>query len=91
MENNTNVTNNIQKPISLIIEEGKTNIINTINELNLHPTLLEPILKDIYAEVQMQARMTLERETAEYNRMRNEANNNKEEISNEEASVEIGQ
>lgn len=61
--------NNIQKPISLIIEEGKMTIINAINELNLHPTLLEPILKDIYAEVQMQARMALERETAEYQRM----------------------
>ena len=83
--------NSIQKPISLVIEEGKMTIINTINELNLHPTLLEPILKDIYAEVQMQARMTLERETAEYNRMLNETNNIKEEVPNEETSVEIGQ
>ena len=67
--------NNIQKPISLIIEEGKMTIINAINELNLHPTLLEPILKDIYTEVQMQARMALERETAEYQRMLSAANN----------------
>jgi hypothetical protein len=61
MENNT-----IQKPISVIIEEVKANIVRSINEANLHPTLLELIIKDIYNEVVNNKNMIYEREKMEY-------------------------
>ena len=48
--------NNINKPLSLIIRESKNTIIDAINQANLHPTLLELIIKDIYNEVQHNAK-----------------------------------
>ena len=43
---------NINKPISLLIEDGKNEIIKAINETNLPATILELIIKDIYIEIQ---------------------------------------
>lgn len=63
---NTNNTNTINKPISLIIEEAKQSIIGVINEANLHPTLLEMVLRDIYNEANDLAKAQLNREKAEY-------------------------
>ena len=48
-------TNNINKPLSLIMEESKRIIIDAINQANLHPTLLELVIKDINNEVQYNA------------------------------------
>ena len=59
-------TNTINKPIGLIIEDAKKSIVKTINEVNLHPTLLEMILRDIYNEVNELAKAQYEREKAEY-------------------------
>lgn len=63
---NTNNINTINKPTGLFIEDAKQSIINTINEVNLHPTLLEMILRDIYNEAKELARAQYEREKAEY-------------------------
>lgn len=63
-----NMTNNIQKPISLVMEEAKKTIIDAINGVQLHPTLLEMIMKDIYVEIQEHVKVTTEREMQEYNR-----------------------
>ena len=41
----------MDKPISIIVEESKQKIVNTINELHLSPTILEYIVKDVYEEV----------------------------------------
>lgn len=70
--NNTDIIN---KPISLIMEDAKNTIINTINDLNLHPTLLEVIMKDIYKEVNDLAKSQYERERAEYEQALAEQNN----------------
>lgn len=57
----------MNKPISVQINEAKNKIVNTINELNLHPSILLPIMKDIYSEVQNIAIQTEQREMEEYN------------------------
>lgn len=63
---NTNNINTINKPTGLFIEDAKQSIINVINEVNLHPTLLEIVLKDIYKEANELAKAQLNRERAEY-------------------------
>lgn len=57
---------NIQKPTSLQIEECKQSIIDTINGLNMHATILEMVLKDIYLEVKQLADVTLAQEKQAY-------------------------
>lgn len=64
----TNNINNIQKPISMVIEESKNTIVNAINSVQLHPTLLEIIIKELYLEVQNQAKVIAENERYEYER-----------------------
>ena len=61
-----NNTNNIQKPVSMVIEESKNIIVNAINSVQLHPTLLEMIVKELYLEIQGQVTATAQREKAEY-------------------------
>lgn len=65
MNNTTNI-NNIEKPISLILEESKRVIIDAVNSTNLHPTLLEMIIKDIYNEVRERANYQYEFDKNEY-------------------------
>ena len=72
MENSN--TNNIQKPISMVLKESKDIIVNAINSVNLHPSLLEMIMKDLYVEVKNQAEIMSQRESSEYERMSNELN-----------------
>ena len=43
----------MEKPISMIIDETKQMLISTINECQLHPSILEMIVKDIYTEISM--------------------------------------
>lgn len=38
----------MEKPISMIIEETRKELINTINACGLHPSIMEMILKEIY-------------------------------------------
>ena len=66
MENTNNINKTINKPISLIIEDAKQSIIGVINEINLHPTLLEMVLRDVYNEANELAKAQLNREKAEY-------------------------
>ena len=42
----------MDKPLSLVIEDAKELIVNAVNDTNLPAVLLEPILKDIYNEIQ---------------------------------------
>ena len=60
--------NNLTKPISLAIDDAKNSIIQAINNTHLHITLVEMIMKELYMEVQEQAKLTKERELNEYNR-----------------------
>jgi hypothetical protein len=67
--NNTNKENlniQIQKPISLVVKEEKEKLVNVLNNINLHPVLLEMIVKEIYLDVQNQAKYVSEREMQEY-------------------------
>ena len=43
--------NQMNKPISLLIEETKQGLLHICNESNLHPSILELIVKDLYNEV----------------------------------------
>lgn len=77
-------TNNIQKPISMVIEESKNAIVNVINSVQLHPMLLEMIVKELYLEIHHQATATAQREKEGYERtltestMANETNKHDE-------------
>lgn len=41
----------MNKPFSLIIQETRQELIDVINNSNLHPSIMEMIIKDIYLEV----------------------------------------
>jgi len=56
----------MDKPISVQINEAKENIVNVINEQHLHPTILEPIIKEIYLSIQQAAIQVYEKEKKEY-------------------------
>lgn len=56
----------MEKPLSLVIKESKQTIIDAINSVNLHPTLLEMIVKDIYLEIRDLERTNSEREEKAY-------------------------
>ena len=38
----------MEKPLSVLIRETRTNISNVVNESNLPPDILVPIVKDLY-------------------------------------------
>lgn len=59
-------TNTINKPVSMVLNEAKDVIVKAINSVQLHPTLLEMVIKDIYNEVKYNAVAFSEREKAEY-------------------------
>ena len=66
MKNNKN-NSNADKPISMVLNELKQGLINTVNEACLPPCLIEPILKDLYEETHMLAQQQLQEDTANYN------------------------
>jgi hypothetical protein len=68
----------IEKPISVTLEEAKQSIIQAVNGCKLHPSLLEPIIKDIYLEVQQLALKQYEVEKLEYERSLKELKESKE-------------
>jgi hypothetical protein len=41
----------MDKPLSLRIEETKQTLVNTINSSQLHPYILDSIVKDLYNEI----------------------------------------
>lgn len=71
--------NNIEKPLSLIIKEFRNNLENAVNNSNLPPCIVEPILKDYYNQVLILSNNTSISEEQEYVQT---INNNKEETSN---------
>ncbi len=56
----------MEKPISVIINEAKTELAETINKLQLHPSILEMIMKDLYLEIQFAAKQQTEKEAEAY-------------------------
>lgn len=58
----------INKPITLVKEEFSQNLISLINESKLPLFIIEPILKEILSEVQINVKRQLEMDRAEYNK-----------------------
>lgn len=65
----------MDKPISIILEEAKQSIADAVNNANLHPALLEPIIKDLYTEVQYHAKMQYQKDKNEYEHAAGSTNN----------------
>ena len=61
--------NEVQKPISVILNEKKDELVELINKdlRELHPSLLEPIVKDIYLAVAEQKKKVEKAELDKYN------------------------
>lgn len=55
-----------QKPLPLIIKEARENIATAINDTELNPVLLEPIIKDFYNEVKVLSERQYEMDLKEY-------------------------
>ena len=56
----------MNNPLSLTINDATEEILDVINKQNLHPLLLLPIIKDIYADVERVANIQTQREKQEY-------------------------
>lgn len=68
----------IQMPVSMRINVLKNGLITLINTSNLPPYIVEPILKDLNAEVHGLAEEQARKEAEEYNKAVEESNNNEE-------------
>lgn len=56
----------MNKPANLIVEETKANIVKIINESGLPPFLIEPIIKDLYNQVNILKKKELAKSKQEY-------------------------
>lgn len=68
----------IQMPVSMRINVLKNGLVTLINTSNLPPYIVEPILKDLHAEVSELADEQARKEAEEYNKAVEENNNNEE-------------
>ena len=59
--------NKISKPISIIRKEFIISLTTMINESNLPPFIIEPILKDAYNDVRFASQKQLELDKKRYN------------------------
>lgn len=62
----------MNKPVSLIREEVKNELADTINNSNLPPFIIEPILQDLLREVHVAVVRQYENDKAMYERSLNE-------------------
>lgn len=56
----------MEKPLSVLIRETRTNISNIVNESNLPPDILIPIVKDLYMRLSDIAEERYEIELEQY-------------------------
>lgn len=66
INNTNNISNTINKPISLLINEFRQGLVDYINNSNLHPEFKDMILEGIYTEVHQVAITQANYEKAEY-------------------------
>lgn len=57
----------MDKPLSLRIEETKQSLVNVINTSQLHPYILDSILKDLYNEIHILCMNQSKQEIEAYN------------------------
>lgn len=69
----------MEKPINLIIEEFKMELVNVVNKYKIAPFIAEPILKDIHNEMCILKDKELKKASAEYSEYlkKNEENTTK--------------
>ena len=77
----------MDKPFSTRVNETKNNIVNILNTSGLHPLVMQYIIKDIYAEVNVLASEYTNREKQEYEEslLAENGNNKNENSENERA------
>lgn len=56
----------MKKPFSLMVQETKQELVDIINKSNLHPSVIEMIVKDIYWEVNRLNIETLKKEKEQF-------------------------
>lgn len=75
METTTEIDEQIQpttqKPITIVIEELKKDIVDDINKSQLHPFIVDSIMKDIYNEIHLSYLKQVEFEKQEYEKSTN--------------------
>lgn len=68
----------ISKPITVLQTELANKIVADINEANLHPVIIMPVIEEIYDIMKNILKETREREKLEYEKSINESNMNDE-------------
>lgn len=63
----------ISKPITVVREDFITELTNLVNSCGLPPFIIEPILKDMLANVKVAAKRQLDADLARYAEMLNSA------------------
>lgn len=61
-----------QKPISIVINDFKQDLMNYISNAGLPPAIIEPIVKDIYQQIVEISKQELERDMVEYQKNQQE-------------------
>ena len=68
----------ISKPITVLQTELANKIVADINEANLHPAIVMPVIEEIYGIMKNTLKETRKREKTEYEKSINESNMNDE-------------
>ena len=63
-----NKTNQVEKPITMVIEETKQGLIDVINNSNLHPFILDSIMKELHNEIHISYLKQAQIEAENYNK-----------------------
>ena len=73
--------NEPQKPISVIVNETKADLVSAFNQAlhRLHPTLLEPIVRDLYVAIQNEKEKVEKGEKSQYEKDLEEFKNKSDE------------
>ena len=80
MENKNIDKRVISKPITVLQTELANKIVADINEANLHPVIIMPVIEEIYGIMKNTLKETRERERSEYEKsiaISNESNTSK--------------
>lgn len=56
----------MEKPVSLVLNDLKQEIVDSINKTNLPLCIVEPVLKDLYAEIAALAKQQLAKDKEEF-------------------------
>ncbi|MCD2492481.1 hypothetical protein LQE92_07530 [Lacrimispora sp. NSJ-141] len=56
----------MQKPISMVISELREKVFDSINKSGLNPTIIRFVMKDIYIDIDSQAKVFEQQEEEQY-------------------------